>query len=464
MAQQWTRTNANADVTTGARTTILPYNSNNAATVNFGDMILVFIATLGSCSNVSDNANGNYVRISTISGVVEQSAWYVPWTQSVAINTLVITATTTSANGIGYVNIWTGGDGRLDSTTAQVFPAGTSLSLNGQVSGVGNLCFLMEASATLETTAATTATGDCDVVGGFGAYTDVSMWYSMVGGGTGVVSPNNGDQQTGVRTFGMSGLQTSVARTAILVVFWNTYPVTPWKQKGNDVDTLGTARTSIVPVANANTNAILLGDLLLCWILTEGTCSGVSDNVNGAYTFVTSLALGVLGEFSLWYYRNSRAIGINSLTITGTTTSDIGMGLAQYWRGGDGSLDTFKATTVPSGNAISASSRCNGYGNLPIFMQASTGNSTTFGTATGIATSATSAITNGRGEIQGSLSSDQLSNNGSIFSQQDISLGLSGLGAGGVINGRVAILAVFWATDPNPGSFFNSSSFGSPNN
>lgn len=154
--------------------------------------------------------------------------------------------------------------------------------------------------------------------------------------------------------------------------------------------------TSLFPEAGSN-SAIASGGLIIVSVATRGTCSAVSDNVNGDYFKVGAAGAsigGFGGEVSMWSFRKSAHIFPASLTITATTT--LSYGCAQYMSfsgGGDGGVDSANtAVLLFGGGATTASTNNDQAGNLIIAAcanisgvtaSAATGDADTLSTVTG---------------------------------------------------------------------------------
>lgn len=222
----------------------------------------------------------------------------------------------------------------------------------------------------------------------------------------------------------------------------------PWTRNLLQSDTAAGARTSIVPVNNNNGTAVQADELLMCYVCTQGTCTRVSDNVNGPWSLIASVTNGGV-ELSLWDYRRSKPVGINSLVVTATTTSAHGIGQVFSWQGGIG-LYAFVATAIATATAISTSLQSGdtvGQGNLGMFMQANGSNDTSAGAPSGDVTTAVSGISNGTDcAMEAATMGDT---NSGLTGTGLRSMGLTGL-TGAVA--RCGIGVFFWLASPVPGS------------
>src|SRR5260221_9055570 len=106
MASNWSVNLSQGVAPTGNVTTLKPFNNDNSSAVIVGSLGVISVATLGTCTAVSDNTNGSWTKIQAATNTgFEVSLWYFKNMAATAINSLVNTITTTSAHGCAHFRI-----------------------------------------------------------------------------------------------------------------------------------------------------------------------------------------------------------------------------------------------------------------------------------------------------------------------------------------------------------------------
>src|SRR5258706_1101111 len=106
MASNWSVNLSQGVAPTGNVTTLKPFNNDNSSAVIVGSLGVISVATLGTCTAVSDNTNGSWTKIQAATNTgFEVSLWYFKNMAATAINSLVTTITTTSAHGCAHCRI-----------------------------------------------------------------------------------------------------------------------------------------------------------------------------------------------------------------------------------------------------------------------------------------------------------------------------------------------------------------------
>lgn len=156
---------------------------------------------------------------------------------------------------------------------------------------------------------------------------------------------------------------------------------------GNN-DTSGAGNLTL----GAISDPVPVGALLTCnvAIAQGGTCTGVSDNINGAYVKAGSIvSASGLVEVSLWYKRQSLAALANTLVGQVTKTAGRVSVTLDGFKGyagaatGDGTLDVFTPRTGNSAIMLGAQ-YCSDSNNETVWGETWEGTAGPFGPATGV--------------------------------------------------------------------------------